>query len=221
MPLASRVRSRPAGLAIVAALVVSACHTLSPHPATLPVTMAGNWQQDTAASDDFEAKLAEVIAHERQRLQPRHGAPVARGGGGGAPAAAQIEPLTMPQEEPDKEHKRLADDLRPAQTLRIAFDGDVVEITRDADPVRSFQPDQTVSRIDSSGAANVTSGWNERAFEIHARYTNKATRSWRLEMDTVTDTLHLRFEADDPEFGRLVMQTVYRRAAETPTPPAR
>ena len=172
--------------------------------------MAGSWRQDPAASDNFDAKLAEIIAHERQRLQPRHGAAVARGGS--APAAVQIEPLTMPQEEPDKERKRLIDDLRPAQTLRIAFAGDIVEITRDADPVRSFQPEQTVSRIDSSGAANVTSGWNERAFEIHARYTNKAVRSWRLEMDTATDTLHLRFEADDPDFGRLVMQTVYRRA---------
>jgi len=198
------------GLAIVAALALGACHTLSPHPATLPVTMAGSWKQDAAASDNFDAKLAEVLAHERQRLQPRHGAPVARGGS--APPAAQIEPLTMPQEEPDKERKRLADDLRPAQTLRIAFNGDAVEIARDSDEVRSFQPEQTVSRIDSSGAASVTSGWNERAFEIHARYTNKAARNWRLEVDTATDTLHLQFEADDPDFGRLVMQTVYRRA---------
>jgi hypothetical protein len=202
-------RFRPAGLAIVAALALAlgACLSLSPHPTKLPVTMAGNWRQDAAASDNFEAKLAEVIEHERQRLQPRHGAPVARGG---APATP-IEPLAMPQEEPDKERKRLADDLRPAQTLRIAFNGDAVEITRDSNEMRSFQPEQTVSRIDSSGAASVTSGWNDRAFEIRARYTNKAARSWRLEVDTATDTLHLHFEADDLDFGRLVLQTVYRR----------
>ena len=205
-------RCRPLGLAIVTMLAVGACHSLSPRPATLPVAMAGNWRQDTAASDDFNAKLAGVIAHERQSLQPRHGAPVARGGAGGAPAAAQIEPLAMPQEEPDKERKRLADDLRPAATLRIAFAGDAVEITRDAEPVRSFRPEQTVSRIDSSGAASVASGWQDRAFEIRARYTNHATRSWRLELDSATDTLHVRFEAQDPDFGRLVMQTVYRRA---------
>ena len=211
-------RSRSAGLAIVAALALGACHTLSPHPAKLPVTMAGHWKQDAAASDNFDVKLAEVIAHERQRLQPRHGAPVARGGAGGAPA--QIEPLAMPQEEPDKERKRLADDLRPAETLVIAFNGDVVEITRDSDEVRSFQPEQTVSRIDTSGAASITSGWNERAFEIHARYTNKAVRNWRLEMDTATDTLHLKFEADDPDFGRLVMQTVYRRVPQAAALPA-
>jgi hypothetical protein len=117
----------------------------------------------------------------------------------------------MPQEEPDKERKRLADDLRPPENLVIAFKGDAVEITRDTDEVRSFQPDQTVSRIDTSGAASVTSGWSERAFEIRARYTNKAVRNWRLAVDTATDTLHLQFEADDPVFGRLVMQTVYRR----------
>jgi hypothetical protein len=97
----------------------------------------------------------------------------------------------------------------------------VVEITRDSDPVRSFQPEQTVSRIDTSGAARVTSGWNERGFEIHARYTNKAVRKWRLEVDSATDTLHLQFEANDPDFGRLVMQTVYRRVPQAPAPPAR
>jgi len=210
-------RSLSAGLAIVAALALGACHTLSPHPATLPVTMAGNWKQDAAASDNFDAKLAEVVAHERQRLQPRHGVPVNRGG---APAAVPIEPLAMPQEEPDKERKRLADDLRPAETLVIAFNGDAVEITRDSDEVRSFQPEQTVSRIDTSGAASITSGWNERAFEIHARYTNKAVRNWRLEVDTATDTLHLHFEADDPDFGRLVMQTVYRRVPQAAALPA-
>lgn len=207
------LRFRPVALAVVAMLSVSACHSLDPRPTALPAQMAGSWREDAAASDDFDSKLSAVIAIERRRLQPRHGAPVARGNSGNV-TATEIEPLTMPQEEPDKERTRLADDLRPAAVLRIAFSGDNVEITRDAEPLRSFVPGQSVSRIDSSGAANVTSGWNGRAFEIHARYTSHATRSWRLELDGVTDTLRVSFEANDPEFGGLVMQTIYRRATE-------
>ena len=194
-------------------LSASACHSLDQRPTTLPAAMAGSWLEDAAASDDFDSKLSAVIATERRRLQPRHGVPVARGNSGNV-TAAEIEPLTMPQEEPDKERTRLADDLRPAAVLRIAFNGDNVEITREAEPVRSFVPGQSVSRIDSSGAASVTSGWNGRAFEIHARYTSHAARSWRLELDDATDTLRVSFEANDPEFGGLVMQTIYRRATE-------
>ena len=194
-------------------LWVCACHSLDQHPTSLPVAMAGTWRQDPAASDDFDSKLSAVIATERHRLQPRHGAPVARGNSGNV-TATEIEPLTMPQEEPDKERTRLADDLRPAMVLRIAFSGDNAEITRDAEPMRSFVPGQSVSRIDSSGAASVTSGWNGRAFEIHARYTSHAARSWRLELDSAADTLRVSFEANDPQFGTMKMQTLYRRVTE-------
>lgn len=201
-----------AGLvAIVVAL--EGCHSLGTRPPQLPVPLAGNWREDTAASDDFEHKLAEVIASERQRLRPRGPPMTAGGGGGGGPGATgtAVVALPLPQEAPDREHKRLADDLRPPASLQIAVAEDAIEITRDTEPMRRFRPGQTVSRIDSSGAAKVSSGWDQRAFVIEARYTDHATRIWRLEIDSATGALHLRFQADDPEFGRLVLTTVYRR----------
>ena len=96
--------------------------------------------------------------------------------------------------------------------LRIAFSGDTVEISRDSEPVRQFLPGQSVSRIDSSGAASLQSGWDRNAFVIRARYTNHAARSWRLEHDPASDTLRVGFEANSPEFGKLSLQTLYRRA---------
>ena len=104
----------------------------------------------------------------------------------------------MPQEEPGKVRARLADDLRPAATLRIALVGERVDITRDSEPVREFLPGQSVSRIDTSGAASIVSGWDQSAFVIRARYTNKAARSWRLEHDPSSDTLRVTLRPMTP-----------------------
>ena len=208
-------RARALATAGLAALALAGCHSLDSRPPRTPVPLAGSWREDTVASDDFEHKLGEALANERQRMQDRRGTRVvsAGGGAGGSSAGtAAVAPLPLPHEAPDREHKRLAEDLRPAASLQIAFVDDAVEIVRDSDPVRRFRPGQTVSRIDSSGAANVSSGWDQRAFVIEARYTDKATRSWRFEIDSATDTLHLRFEANDPDFGRLLINTVYQRA---------
>lgn len=170
--------------------------------------MAGDWRVDAASSDDFDRKLMPLLRQARLHDQPR----VAPADQPGATAGA-IEPLGMPIEDPEKLRSRLGDDLRPAAQLRIALTDGGVEITRDSDPAREFLPGQKVSRIDASGAASVESGWDQRAFVIRAHYTTRGTRSWRLEHDTVTDTLRVTFEANNPEFGHLELHTLYRRAA--------
>ncbi len=121
----------------------------------------------------------------------------------------------MPPEDPVKLRTRLAEDLRPAAALRIALLGDGLEITRDAEPTRQFSPTQSVSRIDTSGAARLECGWAQGAFVIRAKYTNKGARSWRLEHDAASDTLRVTFVASNPEYGQLELHTLYRRAAGT------
>jgi len=198
----------PAGL-IATVLALAGCHSLDTRPPQTPVPLAGHWREDTAASDDFDRKLDEALMNERSRMQAHRAGGGA--GGSGQPGAVVVPVLPQPHEGMDREHKRLADDMRPAESLQIAFADDAVEIIRDSEPVRRFRPGQTVSRIDSSGAASVRSGWDQRAFVIEARYTDRATRSWRLQVDGPTDTLRLRFTANDPDFGQLVIDTVYRR----------
>lgn len=215
------MRARAAASAALAAavLVLPACHSLGTQPPKTPVPLAGNWHEDATLSDDFDRKLDEAITNERNRMRGRRGQGMVAGGGAGggggggsATASAVVPALPVPHESVDREHKRLADDLRPPASLQIATADDTIEIIRDAEPVRRFRPGQTVSRIDGSGAANVSSGWDQRVFVIEAHYTDKATRSWRFEIDGPTDTLRLRFEASDPEFGHLKFDTVYRRA---------
>jgi hypothetical protein len=196
--------------ALVASLQLSACQSLSTEPTPAAATMAGDWRVDPAASDDFDRKLLPLVQQVRRHEQPRPPmeGPPAEGAG-----MARIDPLTMPPEDPEKLRVRLGDDLRPAAALRIALLGDGVEITRDAEPARQFSPTQTVSRIDSSGAARLECGWDQGAFVIRAKYTNHGARSWRLEHDVASDTLRVTFLASNPDYGQLEVHTVYRRAA--------
>lgn len=198
-----------AGLALAAVLSGFGCHSFGTQPTKAAATMAGEWRVDAANSDDFDRKLAPLLEQERRHSLPRQAAPGPNAAGA---AAVEIDPLVMPLEEPDKLRARLADDLRPAALLRIALVGESVDITRDTEPVREFLPGQSVSRIDSSGAASVVSGWDQSAFVIRARYTNKATRNWHFEHDTASDTLRVTFEASNSEFGHLSLRTLYRRA---------
>lgn len=227
-------RSLRAALVLVSAVAAGACGTLATLPPPAGAALAGRWQQDSAASDNFEAKLTPLLENQRRRMLPRHGASgtgSARRGGGstsgdrdasgnGDSTGEEAYALIVPPEDPDKVRARLGDELRPAATLLIAFDGDLLEMTGDAEPMRRFLPGQSVSRIDSSGAANVDSGWEQRAFEIRAHYTNRSERSWRYELEADTGLLRVNFEANAPEFGRFTLQTHYRRVAPAPVTPA-
>jgi hypothetical protein len=174
--------------------------------------MAGEWRADPTSSDDFDNQLQAVLRQARRHDQPRLPPQGQAGPGSGS---APIDPLIMPPEDPDKMRTRLGDDLRPAAALRIALAGEGVEITRDAEPTRLFMPTQSVSRIDSSGAARLECGWDQGAFVIRAKYTNHGARSWRLEHDATADTLRVTFVASNPEYGHLELHTLYRRATGT------
>jgi hypothetical protein len=198
-----------AGVTVAAVLVSTGCQSLSPQPTPAAATMAGDWRVDAASSDDFDRKLAPLLQQVHRHELPR---PPMAGQPATGTGMAQIDPLGMPPEDPEKLRTRLGDDLRPAAALRIALIGDGVEITRDAEPTRQFLPAQSVSRIDTSGAARLDCGWDQAAFVIHAKYTNRGSRSWRLEHDAASDTLRVTFEANNPDYGHLEMHTLYRRA---------
>jgi hypothetical protein len=202
-----------AGATLAAMLFAVGCESLSPQPTPAAATMAGNWRVDAASSDDFDRKLAPLLqqVHRHEQPRPPMEGPPATGTGQG-----RIDPLVMPPEEPDKLRSRLGDDLRPAAALRIALLGDGVEITRDAEPTREFRPSQSVSRIDTSGAARLECGWDQGAFVIHAKYTTRGSRSWRLEHDAASDTLRVTFDSNNPEYGHLELHTLYRRTTDAP-----
>ena len=200
---------------LVVALGCGGCNTLATNPVATNSPLVGDWQQEPASSENFDAKLSEVLKAQRERMRQRrnrggYGMPGGRGGGYGGPGS-EYDPLMLPPDEPEKERTRLADGLRPPSKLRVAQNPDGVEITADAEPPREFVPGQTVSRIDTSGASNVTSGWDQGAFVVRAKYTNRSSRSWSYEYETSSGMLRLDFETQDPEFGSFKLQTRYRR----------
>ncbi len=224
MPPRSPWRLIPAGFVLVATLGASACSSLATQPAGATVALAGSWQLEVAGSDDFDRKLGPLLAAQRERMRPRHNqgiAPGSRGGNddertGAGRGPNELAALVMPPEEPDKIRERLAAELRPPAKLQIALSGDAVEIIGDSDPARHFLPGQSVSRIDSTGAASLSSGWDQSAFVVRAKYTNRGSRSWRYELEQGGNVLRQSFEADEPEFGSFKLLTRYRRAPARP-----
>jgi hypothetical protein len=207
-----------------ASVLLAACGSLATLPNAAQARMAGDWQQDVAASEDFDQKLVTLLVQQRERMRPRRSRGNMGGGDGGSDSGDrsgviarinEMDALAVPPEEADKVRTRLAGELRPPAKLHFELLSDAVEITGDADPARRFLPGQTVSRIDVSGAASVNSGWDQDAFVVRAKYTNHGERSWRYELDPAGGALRLSFEAQDPEFGQFKLQTRYRRA---PTP---
>jgi len=206
-------------------LAASGCASLSARPAfqAQALIIAGDWQRDEASSDNFDAKLTQVLAERQQLLRARYGAGASQRSGdeqngrGNSRDPRDFDALEMPQEEPERFRSRIVEDLRPPRTLHIAQETglEALDMRHDAETAsRRYLPGQTVSRIDGSGAAQIDCGWNQQAFVIHARYVHSATRSWRYEVEPATGMLLLRFEVNDPEIGHLNLSSRYRRQAQ-------
>jgi hypothetical protein len=219
-PLAVLVAAATA-LVLLTASVSCSSLTVHPSPSNQTSSIAGNWQRDTAGSDDFEAKLALLLKERQQRLRARHGR-AENGARNGDDADGRyrgrdprdFDILQLPQEATEQFRRRMVDDLRPAQLLHITSqgNGEAIDVAYDAETAgRRYLPGQRVSRIDDSGAAQINCGWENQAFVVHAEYVHHATRSWRYEVEPATGMLLLRFEVTDPEIGRLSLTSRYRR----------
>lgn len=222
------LRLSTAAMAAALALLVlmfatTGCSSLAARPALagqMPL-IAGDWRRDDAHSDDFDSKLALLLKERQQRMRARRGmgGGEARRGGGeqyGGRDPRDFDALELPQEGSESFRTRMIDDLRPPRLLHISSEagGEAISMTHDAETAdRRYLPGQTVSRIDDSGAAQITCGWNNQTFEIHAQYVHRATRHWRYEVEPATGMLLLRFEVTDPEIGHLVLASHYRRQA--------
>ena len=206
-----------------AALALGGCASLDTRDPDAAQGIAGDWQRDEAASDNFDHKLGELLDARLKKLRAHHGSMRNREAGaegrGGAPGgedqeAQELDEMRMLPEESARVRTLYADDLRPPAALHVGLDDGGVQVTSEGDPVRLYVPGQVVSRIDSSGAAQIACGWDQRAFVVRASYVHKASRTWRYALDATSGTLRLDFEATDPEFGTFTLRSVYRRAGK-------
>jgi len=213
------------GLCLVFAGAVG-CTSLRIEPAAAPTAagIGGDWQFDPAVSDDFDAKVAQLVKERQDRMRARRRAAALDGGGdgggrrGGGSGSEYGSPnvLELPQEDSDHFRDRLLEDLRPSKIVHIeraaAATGLVaVDITSDAEPERRYFPGQMVSRIDASGAAQISCGWEGESFLIQAHYVHSASRNWRYDIEPTSHLLRVSFTVSDPEIGRMNLVSRYRR----------
>jgi hypothetical protein len=226
--LVPSAHARLVRLVLCAALgmALAGCSSLATQPAPAANGIAGDWQRVDAASDDFEGKLAQLLAERDKKLRAELHAVEGRNAGGresrgagrtgdaGGASAADAEALavlSLPPEDPQLVHKRYRDDLGQPATLHISVTAEAVDVTGDAEPVRRYLPGQQVSRIDASGTAQMECGWQGNAFVVRASYIHRATRTWRYELEAPGGLLRVSFEASDPEFGKFAVLTRYRQ----------
>lgn len=167
--------------------------------------LAGIWQYDAAASDDYAARITQLIAEQRKRWRARMPRRLTE-----AERATQM-PDEPPLEADERVRGRLEETMKPAQELAIALQDGDIEISADGEPTRSLTPGRTLARMDSSGTAQITAQWSGPMLIVRARYTHRATRAQQYSVDRRNDLLRVKLQVSDPSFGRMELQSVYRR----------
>lgn len=167
--------------------------------AATDLRIAGHWVRDAAASDNFEGKLAKLMQQRQRRFRP---AP---------PVNNDLPPLVMPVEEGfDRTRLQLRETLKPADDLRLSFNGTAFEVLADDQPMRTLVLGQPVTRLDATGSSEVTAGWSGSTLEIRSRYARGATRTHRYVLDRSGELLQVTLAVSDPEIGKFELRSTYR-----------
>jgi len=205
-----------AGLALSALTALSACATTSQPP---DARLQGQWQLDSAASDDVPARIAEAI-RTAQRHRARHSSELGGPPGEGAPDVTGADAGLDAGEltgggfiiGPDfrELRERLQQTLLSPHTLTLSVQSGVVQIQRDDSPGRDYQPGESITRFEEYGTARLTSAWKDEAFVVSERYTSGARLEERYALDAHGALLYTR-SLRDPTVGNIQLRSIYRR----------
>lgn len=178
-------------------------------PAGGDMRLAGHWQLDRPASDDFDAKLGAYARQARAKWRPR-------GMRRQQPDSYQVDPLPdeLPPETADEMRDRMGDTLRPAEDLQIEVHGNEVQIIADKGPTRSFTPGETVLRMDTSGTAEISTTWAGPTLSMRSKYMERARRVQQYTLDRSGDVLHVVLQVTDQMSGKLELKSTYRRVRD-------
>jgi hypothetical protein len=199
-----RIRIRNIALHCTALMLASAAGVLAA-TAQPDTRINGQWVLDTAASDNFDGKLTQLIESARERMRPRKTRDRSER------ETALTLPEDLPAEAPDRIRSRLDEMLRPAVTLGIAAHDAQIEMLADAGPTRVINLDQVVVRMDSSGTAEINAHWSGTMLVLSSRYTHHAQRTQQFTVNRSGDLLKVSLLVNDPSTGKLELTSIYRR----------
>jgi hypothetical protein len=203
-------RPRPtplrAGTALLASALLgsfAACSHLSETPSHA-ASITGDWVIDPAASDDFDALLKQAIAAQDQKMRKRMRAPLV--------GEHEVPPLgLLPPEEPELVNQRLAEQLRPASTLKLGWLDGTLQISGDGEPARSFFPGRSASRIDVAGTGQISAGWDGDRFVVRTKYAGSELRLQGFGIDPASGRLVVTLSVKSDTLNKLDVTTRYRR----------
>lgn len=177
--------------------------------ATADARLAGRWQLDATASDNFEVVLQRYLA-ERQKamrqLDRRHRYMELTH----TETVAGV-PDDLPPEPQDTQRQRLEDSLRPPQRLTIALQDAAVEFTADDLPPNSLTLQEKMIRIDASGSAEIRLRPATGGVTLNYRYLGNARRSQQFTLNNKGDTLSVTLVWQERDNSKLTVKSLYRR----------
>jgi len=206
-PLRRARRLHPGSVTALLASVLlgalAACSHLSETPSHA-ASISGDWVLEPANSDDFDALLRQAIDTQDKKLRKRMRMP--------SVGDHDVPPLGMlPPEEPERVHDRLAEDLRPGNTLKISWLEGTLQISADGEPARSFVPGHSASRIDVTGAGQITSGWDGDHFQVRTKYSGEL-RLQSFAIDAASGRLIVTLSVKSDALNKLDVISRYHRA---------
>jgi hypothetical protein len=177
---------------------------------TADARLAGRWQLDPQASNNFDAELQRYLT-SRQQLQQREFERMRRRYApleAGAVPGLQDE---LPPEPLETQRERVEESLRPPQRLAIELQGDEVQFTADDLPPSSLPLNDKMIRVDGSGSAEIRLRPAAGGLSLSYRYLNKARRSQQFTLGPKGDTLRITLTWQERDNLKLVVSSVYRR----------
>ena len=199
-------------------LLLAACASAPPPSAGTDIS--GAWKLDVKASDDVNTRIDQAIATAEEKRRRLHRpdmngqVPDNRGvGAGPGPLSGTAEAPFTPRLGPNFKEMRaqLRDVLAVPTTLNIDAVPDLVRIQADGTSPREYRPGSTFTRFDEYGTARITPNWSGTNFQLTSHYLVHGSRSDQYHVDKTADTLTVTFELADPDLGKLVLRSLYRR----------
>jgi hypothetical protein len=193
------------------ALVAGATLALDASASPACGRLCAAWQLDAAASGDPQAAVDSAVAAYKEEKPKRRHAP---GSDLAALAKAELDDSLGPmRERPLREELRqqLAGLLVIPPTLRISQAGDEILLDEGRHSPRHFDLDESYSRVDDLGTAEVTAQLKSDGFTVREKY-NKGRGSNRetYQLEAKTDRLIVTRTVARPKMPDLVLRSIYR-----------
>ena len=170
------------------------------------------WQLDAEASTDAKAAIDTAVAgYKEEKPKRRRGSP----SDFASLAKAELDDSLGPmRERPMREelHKELTHLLVIPESLRISLEGDDVLVDQGHGGPRRFDLDDSWSRVDELGTAEISAKLGSGGFVVREKYKRGRSNREAYVVDTHNDRLVVTRTIVRPKMPDIVLRSVYRPA---------